>query len=237
MRLALFADMLKGKPWMTATLSQVGGTEGLGVTLLEETFSASTAPAAHRYQQKAAQAVLKALLPEAGSDIKGSRQSYEALLDASGYAQRPSEFGDLIQTLDSEIRLVTPPVPVSEDVDVRAPDGATEPDAVAAEPAAQPEKFASDESVFGVDWFEAVAYRRWLTAQCGWSEAEPCYEDPKSLPKDAEGNPRHTAFYPDRHAFRMADRIWYVPTGRAIGDGFRLALSPSGVSPEAAQDK
>ena len=91
-RLALFADMLKGKPWTTATLSQVGGTEGLGVTFLEETFSASTAPAAHRYHQQAAQAVLKALLPEAGSDIKGSRQSYEALLEASGYAQRPDEF-------------------------------------------------------------------------------------------------------------------------------------------------
>ena len=81
------------------------------MTFLEETFSASTAPAAHRYHQKAAQAVLKALLPEAGSDIKGSRQSYEALLEASGYAQRPSDFGDLIQILDSEIRLITPTVP------------------------------------------------------------------------------------------------------------------------------
>ena len=74
-------------------------------------------PAAHRYHQKAAQAVLKALLPEAGSDIKGSRQSYEALLEASGYAQRPSEFGDLIQILDSEIRLITPTVPAGEDVE------------------------------------------------------------------------------------------------------------------------
>ena len=43
-RLALFADMLKGKPWTTATLSQVGGTEGLGVTFLEETFSAPRLP-------------------------------------------------------------------------------------------------------------------------------------------------------------------------------------------------
>ena len=115
-RLALFADMIKGKPWTTATLSQVGGTEGLGVTFLEETFSASTAPAAHRLHQKAAQAVLKALLPEAGTDIKGSRQSYEALLEASGYAQRPGDFDDLLQILDSEIRLITPTVPEGEDV-------------------------------------------------------------------------------------------------------------------------
>jgi serine/threonine protein kinase/formylglycine-generating enzyme required for sulfatase activity len=116
-RLALFADMLKGKPWTAAELAQVGGTEGLGVTFLEETFSASTAPAAHRYHQKAAQTVLKALLPEAGSDIKGSRQSYEALLDASGYAQQPREFHDLVQILDGEIRLITPTVAEGADVE------------------------------------------------------------------------------------------------------------------------
>ena len=45
-----------------ATLKEVGGTEGVGVTFLEETFSASTAPPEHRLHQKAAQAVLKALL-------------------------------------------------------------------------------------------------------------------------------------------------------------------------------
>ncbi len=115
-RLALFADMLKGNPWTTATLSQAGGTEGLGVTFLEETFSSSTAPAAHRHHQQAAQAVLKALLPEAGSDIKGSRQAYHALLESSGYAQRPGEFSELIRILDSEIRLITPTVPEGEDV-------------------------------------------------------------------------------------------------------------------------
>ncbi len=115
-RLALFADMLKGNPWTTATLSQVGGTEGLGVTFLEETFSSSTAPAAHRHHQKAAQAVLKALLPEAGSDIKGSRQSYATLLDASGYAQRPGQSSELIRILDGEIRLITPTVPEGENV-------------------------------------------------------------------------------------------------------------------------
>jgi hypothetical protein len=70
-RLALFAEMVKGKPWTPATLSDVGGIEGVGVTFLEETFAASTAPPQHRLHQKAAQAVLKALLPEAGTDIKG----------------------------------------------------------------------------------------------------------------------------------------------------------------------
>ncbi len=61
-RLALFAEMVKGKPWTPATLREVGGTQGVGLTFLEETFSASTAPPEHRIHQKAAQAVLKALL-------------------------------------------------------------------------------------------------------------------------------------------------------------------------------
>ena len=74
-RLALFAEMVKGKPWTPATLKEVGGTEGIGLTFLEETFSASTAPPEHRLHQKAAQAVLKALLPETGTDIKGQMRS------------------------------------------------------------------------------------------------------------------------------------------------------------------
>src|SRR5208337_3860051 len=68
-RLALFAEMVKGKPWIPATLREVGGTEGVGVTFLEETFSSPQANPKHRLHQKAAQAVLKSLLPETGTAI------------------------------------------------------------------------------------------------------------------------------------------------------------------------
>jgi len=107
-RLALFAEMVKGKPWAPATLHEVGGTEGVGLAFLEETFSAQTAPPEHRLHQKAAQAVLKALLPEAGTDIKGRMRSEGELLQASGYAHRPSDFADLTHILDPELRLITP---------------------------------------------------------------------------------------------------------------------------------
>ena len=110
-RLALFAEMVKGKPWAPATLKDVGGTEGIGLTFLEETFSASTAPPEHRLHQKAAQAVLKALLPETGTDIKGQMRSRQELLEASGYANRPRDFDDLIHILDPELRLITPTDP------------------------------------------------------------------------------------------------------------------------------
>ena len=110
-RLALFAEMVKGKPWTRATLKEVGGTEGVGLTFLEETFSASTAPPEHRFHQKAAQSVLKALIPETGTDIKGQMKSRQELQEASGYANRPRDFDDLLRILDPELRLITPTDP------------------------------------------------------------------------------------------------------------------------------
>jgi serine/threonine protein kinase/formylglycine-generating enzyme required for sulfatase activity len=110
-RLALFAEMMKGKSWTPATLKEVGGTEGIGVTFLEETFSAATAPPEHRYQQRAARAVLKSLLPEAGTEIKGHMRSQQELREASGYASRPRDFEDLLRILDSELLLLTPTDP------------------------------------------------------------------------------------------------------------------------------
>jgi serine/threonine protein kinase/formylglycine-generating enzyme required for sulfatase activity len=110
-RLALFAEMIKGRPWTPATLREVGGTEGVGVTFLEETFSAATAPPQHRLHQQAARAVLKALLPEQGTDIKGHMRSQQELLEASGYGRRPGDFDDLMRILDQELRLVTPTDP------------------------------------------------------------------------------------------------------------------------------
>jgi serine/threonine protein kinase/formylglycine-generating enzyme required for sulfatase activity/energy-coupling factor transporter ATP-binding protein EcfA2 len=114
-RLALFAEMMKGKPWTPTTLMEVGGTKGVGVTFLEETFSASNSPPEHRYHQNAARAVLKDLLPDSGTDIKGYMRSHAELLEASGYGSRPKDFDDLVRILDSEIRLITPTDPEGKD--------------------------------------------------------------------------------------------------------------------------
>jgi serine/threonine protein kinase/formylglycine-generating enzyme required for sulfatase activity len=107
-RLALFAEMMKDKPWTPACLKKVGGIQGVGVTFLEETFSAATAPPEHRHHQQAARLVLKALLPESGTHIKGPLRSYEELLEISGYSHRPADFSDLMRILDPELRLITP---------------------------------------------------------------------------------------------------------------------------------
>ena len=115
-RLALFAEMVKGKPWTPATLKEVGGTEGVGVTFLEETFSAATAPPEaspapeggpgrpegpaardrHRHQ---------------GPDAVAGRSCWKRRATPS----RPRDFDDLIRILDSELRLITPTDPEGSD--------------------------------------------------------------------------------------------------------------------------
>ncbi len=116
-RLALFAEMVKGKPWTPATLRDVGGAEGIGAAFLEETLSAATAPAEHRLHQKAARAVLRSLLPEKGGDIKGHMRSQQELVEVSEYVRRPQQFTDLMRILDTELRLVTPTDPEGPDAE------------------------------------------------------------------------------------------------------------------------
>jgi formylglycine-generating enzyme required for sulfatase activity len=119
-RLALFAEMVKGRPWTPTTLREVGGAGGVGVAFLEETLGPRAANPEHRRHSRAAQAVLKALLPEQGSDIKGHMRSGPDLLAASGYAAQAGEFRELLRILDSELRLVTPTDPESHEEDPQA---------------------------------------------------------------------------------------------------------------------
>jgi formylglycine-generating enzyme required for sulfatase activity len=120
-RLALFAEMVKGKLWTPATLQEIGGAEGVGVAFLQETFSVSTAPPEHRYHQKAARMILKALLPEAGADIKGHMRSQQDLLEASGYGSRRKDLDELLRILDGKLRLITPTDPEGLQVENETP--------------------------------------------------------------------------------------------------------------------
>jgi serine/threonine protein kinase/formylglycine-generating enzyme required for sulfatase activity len=110
-RLALFAQMIKDKPWTPATLRDVGGLAGIGVTFLEESLAGPSANPEHRLHLAAARAVLKALLPQGGADIRGHMISHEELLRASGYDRRPRDFETLLTILGNELRLITPTEP------------------------------------------------------------------------------------------------------------------------------
>ena len=111
-RLALFAEMVKGKPWTPATLREVGGTEGVGVTFLEETFSSpasqpEASPSPESRPSRPESPAPRDRLRNQGADEvgRGIAGGSRAIRD------RPREFADLIHILDSELRLITPTEP------------------------------------------------------------------------------------------------------------------------------
>ena len=75
---------------------------------LEETFGSSTENPRHRLYATSAQHVLKELLPATGIDLKGYMKSYRELLKVSQDADKKHEFDELIEILDTELRLITP---------------------------------------------------------------------------------------------------------------------------------
>src|SRR5262249_34917636 len=52
-RLAVFAEMVKGRVWQPATLREVGGTAGVGVAFLEEAFGPAAPPACRLHRTAA----------------------------------------------------------------------------------------------------------------------------------------------------------------------------------------
>jgi formylglycine-generating enzyme required for sulfatase activity len=126
-RLALFAEMFKHRPWTPEALVQVGGAEGVGRAFLEATFRSDTAPPQYRMHAKGAQRVLSALLPEVGSDIKGHRRSRDELIAAAGYAQRPAEAAELLRILDGELRLISPVESAADEFDAPEDHGESNP--------------------------------------------------------------------------------------------------------------
>jgi hypothetical protein len=113
-RLVLFCEMIKARPWTPDTYRAVGGASGAGVMYFEETFVSRMASPQHRMHQKAAQAFLEALLLGADSDLERRVLSTDELRRICGYENRPTDFVELLRILDHELRIITPSDPVSQ---------------------------------------------------------------------------------------------------------------------------
>lgn len=108
-KLAMFVEMMRHRPWTPSTLETVGGFEGLGFSFLEETFSSKHSSAENRYHEDGAKRILSGLLPRATSNIRQSIQNLVQLKEISGYTNRPEEeFQTLIDLLDRKLRLISP---------------------------------------------------------------------------------------------------------------------------------
>ncbi len=107
-RLSLFVEVVRNRPWNVQTFRSLGGVDGIGVKFLEQAFDSSSASPAHRVQARAAQAALEELLPSPEEVLRGVPRSALALARAAGYADKPADFADLIRVLDRDLRLITP---------------------------------------------------------------------------------------------------------------------------------
>ncbi len=107
-RLSLFADLMKDRPWTCASLIEVGGAEGVGLRFLEETFSARTAQPDLRALEKPIRGLLQALLPESGADIKGRLRPRAELAGACALPEHSPRFARLLEILDRELHIITP---------------------------------------------------------------------------------------------------------------------------------
>ncbi len=76
------------------------------MAFLDDNFDSPAAPPAYRSYEQPVRSILKALLPEDGTDIRGRMRSLSELRASSGLVE--PEFDALLQILDSELRLVTP---------------------------------------------------------------------------------------------------------------------------------
>ena len=106
-RLSLLAEVVRRRPWTPATLKELGGVQGIGLTFLAEAFDAPTSPPPYKIHARAAGAVLQALLPAAMSVLRAPARPASDLREAAGYADRPDEFRELMAVLDRDLRLIT----------------------------------------------------------------------------------------------------------------------------------
>ena len=97
-QLALFAQMVKDRPWVPSTLRKVGGAQGVGETFLEETFNGPSASPIHRLHQRAARAVLGGSWPIKTETSRARCGLIRSSSKHSGYEQQPpKEFEALMR--------------------------------------------------------------------------------------------------------------------------------------------
>ncbi|MFM7837207.1 MAG: hypothetical protein ACKPJD_35890, partial [Planctomycetaceae bacterium] len=74
----------------------------------EETFDSARSDVRYRRHQPAVRGILKALLPDVDTEIKGGSRTGQHLQSAAGYAASEQDFRDVLRILDVELRLITP---------------------------------------------------------------------------------------------------------------------------------
>ncbi len=105
-RLALFVEIFKNRPWSIENLQSVGGVRGIGAQFLDEIFYSQSNKRIGDHVEGASR-VLEYMLPANGDDRRGRLCSRDELLRASGYSGHDGRFDDLLHLLESDLHLLT----------------------------------------------------------------------------------------------------------------------------------
>lgn len=106
--LSLFSEMVKSRDWVPETLKELGGSVGMGLQFLRESFSVAHAPPLQRMHEEAVRRTLESLLPDVGTEIKTQWRTRDQLAEISGYANDPKSFQSLLKVLEGDLKLISP---------------------------------------------------------------------------------------------------------------------------------
>ena len=107
-QIALLSEMIKGKPWTPATLKDLGGIQGLGVSFLEERLAGASAHPLLRSQLPVVRRILTELLPADDTIIKPPACAQSVLLERLEGIASEDTLRKLLSLIDTEVRLITP---------------------------------------------------------------------------------------------------------------------------------
>lgn len=105
-QLAVFAEMFRESKWSTQELQSRGGAAGVVKSFLNDYFAAPGTPEKRARHRAAAQLLLEELLPPENSNIRGQMRAARELRQICGYSRSPTKFVELIQLLESGLRLI-----------------------------------------------------------------------------------------------------------------------------------
>ena len=106
-RLAVFSEMMKQRPWTVEKLQELGGAAGLVANFLEDKFERKTSSPEYREQAATVRNLLEQMVPPIGTDLKGQSRSYDDLRSAcDGSVQ--ADVDRAIEILDKDLKVITP---------------------------------------------------------------------------------------------------------------------------------
>lgn len=106
-RLVLFAEMFRERPWNIAELQAVGGVSGIGEKYLDSTFGPDGRDKRLRAQGVTAQKILAALLPPPSLDIRSGSKSEPELRALVSPDTTPQLFETTLKSLDGQLKLIS----------------------------------------------------------------------------------------------------------------------------------